>query len=106
MPAAKLVRIYFKEGDKTDEHHSLMRELFQLLHDEHRVRGVTVFRGVAGFGDHGIVQAEDLLGLNVHLPLVLELFDAPDVVDTVLPLLCERVPAKHIVCWDVEVVDA
>ena len=96
--AVTMVRIYIKEGDKVGGH-NLMRTLFQLLHDEHKVHGVTVFRGVAGFGTHGEVHSEDLLRLNVHLPLVLEFFDEPDVVQSVLPKIREVVPPGHVVWW-------
>ena len=105
MSTVKLVRIYFKEGDKTQYRRNLMQELFTLLHDEHKVRGVTVFRGVAGFGAHGVVQADDLLHMNVHLPLVLELFDSPEVVDGVMPMLREMVPAEHIISWEAQAYD-
>lgn len=103
--AVKLVRIYFKEGDRTQDRRNLIRALFNLLHNEHRVRGVTVFRGMAGFGSHGVVQTDDLLHLNVHLPLVLELFDAPEVVDSVMPRLCELIPAEHIISWEAQAYD-
>ena len=94
-----LVRIYIKEGDKDDRHHDLMRSIFKLLHEQHKVHGVTVFRGVAGFGSKGEVHADDLLRLNVHLPLVLEFFDEPEVVESVLPRIQEMVPPGHIVYW-------
>ncbi|MEJ2631491.1 MAG: DUF190 domain-containing protein [Acidihalobacter sp.] len=101
----KIVRLYFKEGDKTQDHHNLMKELFHLLHDEHKVRGASVFRGVAGFGAHGVVQADDLLRLNVHLPLVLEVFDEPEVIQRIMPRLRELVPAKHIISWEAELAE-
>lgn len=103
MSAIKVVRIYFKEGEKTQDHRNLMKELFHLLHDEHKVRGASVFRGVAGFGSHGVVNADDLLRLNVHLPLVLEVFDDPEAIERVLPRLRELVPAKHIICWEAQI---
>ena len=105
MATVKLVRIYFKEGEKTQDHHNLMQELFHLLHDEHRVRGASVFRAVAGFGAHGIIHADDLLRLNVHLPLVLEVFDDPEIINQVMPRLRELVPAKHIICWNAELAE-
>jgi PII-like signaling protein len=70
MKIVTIARIYIKEGDKI-ENHNLMQEIFKLLHDQHKVHGVTVFRGVAGFGSRGgEVHADDLLRLIVHLPLV------------------------------------
>lgn len=93
-----ITRIYLKEGEKVGGH-DLMRSIFKLLHEDHQVQGVTVFRGVAGFGAHGEVHADDLLRLAVHLPLVLEFFDTPEKVEAVLPRLLEFVPPAHIVCW-------
>jgi PII-like signaling protein len=93
-----IARIYIKEGDKI-ESHNLMREIFKLLHDQHKVHGVTVFRGVAGFGSRGEVHADDLLRLTVHLPLVLEFYDDPEVVASLLSRLQQMVPAGHIVSW-------
>ena len=101
MNTVTMVRLYIREGDKF-EGHNLMREVFRLLHDQHQVAGLTVFRGIAGFGSHGQTHADDLLRLNVHLPLVLEFYDAPDVVDALLPTLRGMVDPRHIVCWSAQ----
>jgi uncharacterized protein len=76
-----------------------MQEIFKLLHDQHKVHGVTVFRGVAGFGSRGEVHADDLLRMIVHLPLVLEFYDDPEVVASLLSRIQQMVPAGHIVSW-------
>lgn len=94
----KFVRIYLTEGDK-DCNENLYKELFKLLHDNHRVRGVTVFRGIAGFGSKGEVHSSDLLRLNVSLPLVIEFFDDPGVVDPALVDVAEHISPRHIVSW-------
>ena len=44
-----MVRVYLSEGDQ-GRRTNLMREILSALHDKHAVKGVTVFRGVAGFG--------------------------------------------------------
>ena len=41
------VRIYLTEGE------GCMKGLLKRLHDEEKVRGVTVFRGISGFGKSG-----------------------------------------------------
>ncbi len=101
MKTVTIARIYIKEGDKV-EGHNLMQEIFKLLHDQHKVHGVTVFRGVAGFGSKGEVHADDLLRMTVHLPLVLEFYDDPEVVAAVLPRIQHMVPSGHIVAWQAQ----
>ncbi|MHB1201889.1 MAG: DUF190 domain-containing protein [Acidithiobacillus sp.] len=98
MTNVTMVRIYIKEGDK-HEGHDLMREIFHLLHEQHKVHGVTVFRGIAGFGSKGEVHADDLLRMTVHLPLVLEFFDDAETVEAVLPTIQSMVPAGHVIWW-------
>ena len=95
----KFVRVYLSEGDKHNNH-NLMQEIFRRLHDEHKIHGVTVFRGIAGFGRHGQVHSADLLRINVNLPLVVEFFDDPEAVDEALEWLQDEVPPGHIVVWD------
>lgn len=100
----KIVRIYIKETDH-GRRGNLMEELVKLLHDQHRVAGITVFRGIAGFGASGQVHSADVLRLGVDLPLVVEFFDAPDVVDAALGLIKGMVPREHIIAWRAERVE-
>jgi uncharacterized protein len=93
-----IVRIYLSEADH-GRRKNLMQEILNILHDQQRVKGVTVFRGIAGFGDTGEVHASDILRLMVDLPLVIEFFDEPTVVQAVLGLLSGLVPDGRIVWW-------
>jgi len=93
-----VVRIYLSEAGH-GKRKTLMKEVLSLLHDQHRVQGVVVFRGIAGFGDSGEVHAADLLRLNVDLPIVVEFFDRPEVTQAALKMLEAMIPAKHILCW-------
>lgn len=90
-----LVRIYLREADQ-GKRKTLMQEVLNILHDQQRVQSLVVFRGIAGFGDSGEVHASDLLRINVDLPLVIEFFDTPKVVDAALALLDGLVPAGQI----------
>ncbi len=98
MREVTVVRIYLKETDH-GRRKTLMEEILNILHDQHRVHGVVVFRGIAGFGSKGEVHAADILRLNVDLPLVIEFYDEPKVVKAALELLHDLVPADHIVHW-------
>ena len=93
-----VVRIYLSEADH-GHRKTLMQEILNLLHDQHRLKGVTVFRGIAGFGDTGEVHASDILRILVDLPLVIEFFDEPTVVEAILKLLRTLVPEGRIVSW-------
>jgi hypothetical protein len=93
-----VVRIYLKESDHGRKK-SLMEEILNILQDQHRVHGVVVFRGIAGFGSKGAVHSADLLRLMVDLPLVIEFYDTPAVAEAAMTLLRGLVPAGHIVHW-------
>lgn len=93
-----LVRIYISEGDH-GRRKTLLDEIFSLLHDRHQVRGVTVFRGIAGFGSGGEAHSADLLRLTANLPLVIEFFDTPAVVDAAIHALDGLVPGEHLLMW-------
>lgn len=43
--AVTIVRICLSEADH-GRHKTLMQEILNILHDQHRVKGVTVFRGI------------------------------------------------------------
>jgi uncharacterized protein len=97
-----VVRIYLTERDH-GRRKTLMKEILGILHDQHRVRGVTVFRGIAGFGESGEVHdAADALRILVDLPLVIEFFDTPEVVQAVFGLLKDRIPEGHIISWSAQ----
>lgn len=95
----KFVRIYLSESD-TRNNHNLMQEIFRRLHDDAKIHGVTVFRGIAGFGRHGQVHSADLLRLNANLPLVIEFFDDSQAVDEAITWLTDMVPLGHIAVWE------
>lgn len=96
----RMVRVYLSEADHGHKH-NLLDEIMTLLHDQHRVHGVTVFRGIAGFGSKGTVRAADLLRLTQHLPVVIEFFDEPDNVTAALSALVALAPSAHIVSWSI-----
>ena len=88
-----MVRIYLTEGDHK------FRELLDCLHNKEQVRGVTAFRGIAGFGKSGKIHDSSLLDVSLDLPLVIEFFDLPDKAERILQDLKKIIEPGHAVCW-------
>jgi hypothetical protein len=92
-----VVRVYLTETEK------LLKKLLAKLHDEEKVSGVTVFRGISGFGRSGVVHSSTLLDLSLDLPLVIEFFDEPAKVKRILDHLKDILPPGHVVSWPARV---
>jgi hypothetical protein len=93
-----IVRIYLNETDH-GPHKNLMQEILGILRDQHGVHTVTVFRGIAGLGDAGEVRASDILTRMVDLPLVVEFYDDPAVVEAAVALLKDLIPKGRFISW-------
>lgn len=94
---ALMVRVYLTESDHE------MKPLLKCLHDELEVCGVTVMRGIAGYGGSGVVHEASLLDLSVDLPLVLEFFDLPEKAQQAIERIADFVEPGHVVSWPVTV---
>ena len=93
----RVVRIYLDEGEGN------LESLLERLHGREKIRGVTVFRGIAGFGDSGRIHTAGLVDLAMRLPLVVEFFDAPDKIEAALEHLHREFKPAHILSWTAEV---
>ncbi|MCS7080515.1 MAG: DUF190 domain-containing protein [Chloracidobacterium sp.] len=74
----------------------------------HRLRlagaaGVTVTRGLAGFGLSGQIRAADRLGGATDLPVVVTVIDKPEHISGLLPIVDEMVRDGLVVRFDVEI---
>jgi len=92
------VRIYLTEGEGN------MQDLLKCLHDEEKVQGVTVFRGISGFGKSGKMHSSSLLDISLDLPLVIEFFDVPQKVNDILEHIRKDIKPGHIVSWSATLV--
>ncbi len=93
----RMVRVYLSESD-----HGIER-LVRILHDELNVRGVTVMRGIAGYGSSGQVHSASLIDLSDDLPVILEFFEDEAKVSRAVARISELVDPGHIVSWSVRV---
>lgn len=78
-----LMRIFIGEGDRY-EHKPLYEALVELLRSE-GFAGATVLRGVCGFGANRVYHTQKLLDLSADLPLVVEVVDTEEKINTVMP---------------------
>ncbi|GMR21208.1 MAG: DUF190 domain-containing protein [Gammaproteobacteria bacterium] len=92
-----VVRIYITEGEQQ------LSGLMKRLHDWEKVRGVTVFRGISGYGDSGVMHGVNLLDLSLNLPVVVEFFDTPDKIKAILVHLEEDIKPGHMVMWQAQI---
>lgn len=92
-----VVRIYLSEG------HAQLDNLLKRLHDWEHVRGVSVFRGIAGFGDSGQLHTSRLVDLSLDLPLVVEFFDEPDKATQIMEHLASTVKPGHMLSWSARI---
>jgi hypothetical protein len=88
-----VARIYLREA----EH--LLPKIIKFLHDEERVSGVTVLRGISGFSTDGKIHTASLIDLSLDLPLIVEFYDEPVRVDAVVQHLIQKMNLPHIVTW-------
>jgi PII-like signaling protein len=88
-----VARVYITEGDH------IQKTILEYLHDDLKIRGVTCFRGISGFGSSGKMHSSDLLDLSLNLPIVIEFFDEDAVVQQALAKLGELIPPGHVITF-------
>ncbi|HLA74617.1 MAG TPA: DUF190 domain-containing protein [Gammaproteobacteria bacterium] len=88
-----VVRVYLTE----EKGH--LDTMLKHLHDRGKVRGVTVFRGIAGFGKSGVMHTSSLVDVSLNLPVVVEFFEEPAKAEVLIDYLNTIVGPGHIVSW-------
>ena len=82
-----LMRIFIGEGDKFG--HRLLHDALVELFRKEGFAGVTVLRGISGFGAHSVYHTDMLLRLSRDLPIVVEVVDVKEKIDRVMPKIDE-----------------
>ena len=88
-----LVRIFIGDADKW-HHTPLDRALVERLRRE-GFAGVTVLRGVAGFGASSVVHTANLVDLSGDLPIVVEVVEDDEHVQKLLTILDEMLTGRR-----------
>src|SRR5271155_5303260 len=84
-----LMRIHVGESDKWHGK-TLYQALVDLLRRE-GFSGVTVLRGVGGYGSTSVYHTDKILRLSQDLPVVLEVVEFAERIEKILPTLDEMI---------------
>src|SRR5512136_2268973 len=82
---AVLLRIYIGESDRWQ--HKPLYEAIVLKAREMHLAGATVLRGPMGFGKSSRLHTAKILRLSADLPLVIEIVDSEEKIQSFLPVL-------------------
>jgi PII-like signaling protein len=100
---AMLLRIFIGESDRWQ--HKSLYEAIVLKAREMHLAGATVLRGPMGFGKSSRLHTSKILRLSYDLPLVIEIVDAEDKINTFLPVLDEMMRGGLVTLEKVRVID-
>jgi PII-like signaling protein len=99
---AKLIEVYIGESDQWHG-----RPLFMAITERLKTEGfagVTVLRGVMGFGANSRIHTAHILRLSEDLPIVLKIVDQPERAEQALAILEEMVSEGLITVTDTHIV--
>lgn len=98
---AKLLKVYVSEKEQFRN-----KPLYQyLVHwlREQGISGVTVYRGIEGYGHDKMLRSARLLELSSALPMILEIIDTEDKIDLIVPEISKMVPKGLVYTVGIEV---
>jgi len=99
---AKMMRIYIGESDRWKD-----KPLYQALVEAMRVNdiaGVTVYRGILGYGAHRRVHKDKALHLSHDCSIMLSAVDSEERLRALLPLVDQMVEEGLVVFSDVDII--
>jgi PII-like signaling protein len=97
----KRVTMYVGEADRW-EHRSLYEAVVEMLRAE-GCAGVTVMRGIMGFGKNSRIHTSSILVLSEDRPVTIVFVDTPERVDAVMPRIDEMLSGGLVVVEDVHI---
>lgn len=97
MHDVTIVRIYLTEGE------TQLKNLMKRLRDWEKLRGLTVFRGVSGFGESGIIHGTDIVDLSLNLPIVVEFFDEEEKINRIIEHISDQIKTGHMLKWSAQI---
>jgi len=98
-----LLRIFIGESDRWN--HRSLYEAIVLKARELHLAGATVLRGPMGFGKSSRMHTAKILRLSMDLPIVIEIVDSEEKINTLLPALEQMMSGGMVTLERVQVID-
>jgi PII-like signaling protein len=99
---AKMMGIFIGESDQW--HDKPLHEALVHAMRAHDLAGVTVYRGISGYGAHRRVHKEKPLHLSRDCSIMLSVIDTEEKLQTFLPIVDEMVQEGLVVLSDVDII--
>lgn len=96
-----LLRIFIGESDTFE--HKPLHEAIVMKARELGISGATVLQGSMGFGANSVIHNDRVLVMSSDLPIVIEIVDARDKIEKLLPLLDSMVKGGMITMEEVRI---
>jgi PII-like signaling protein len=99
---AKLMRIYIGESDRWQD--KLLHEALVTAMRAHDLAGVTVYRGISGYGAHRRVHKEKPFHLSHDNSIMLTVVDTEEKLKAFIPVVDQMVQEGLVVMSDVDII--
>lgn len=98
----KILKIYLNEDSRYKGHNLYHAVVLKLK--EIGMAGVTVNRGLEGYGQKKAIHTTKILDLSCSLPIIIEVVDIPERIEKAIPVVREMVNEGLIMLADVNVI--
>ena len=99
---SKILKIYISEDSKYKGHNLYSAIVKKMA--EAGMAGVTVSRGIEGFGHEKRIHTTRILDLSLKLPIIIEIIDTPEKIEMAIPIVSEMVNEGLILVTDITVI--
>ncbi|RNC29156.1 MAG: hypothetical protein AWM53_00805 [Candidatus Dichloromethanomonas elyunquensis] len=99
---ARRIRIYIGEASKYNG--LVLYHAIVLRAKELGLAGITVIRGIEGFGANSRIKTAKILELSHDLPIIIEIVDSIEYIEKILPFLDETVQEGLITIEDLDII--
>ena len=98
----KILKIYVSEDTRYKNHNLYNAIVFKLK--ELNIVGVTVTRGIAGYGHNKVIYTSRLVEMSSSLPIIIEAVDTKENIERVLPCIKDMVKEGLVTVDDIDVI--